>query len=728
MVHFTSTQPVFRALPILLFVFLGLWSAVLPAQSCDPQSNILVFSNYDGGHLRILINENIPNLKIGVASYEPTRISIFGPYAANVTEVVYAGYNAFNGTGNFHCDSLVALTTIDPLPNPNAMVQIRNTPAVTLIATDLDTIFPGFTDLIGFNGGIIGCSGCNTINATGGNNTYLQVLDYFNTTFNGSARFIKARYGCWCDTLDCSLPLTCCQDLNSGSSQALVLTASNDTLCNNQIVTISATTGFDTYKWSTSANTSSIQVTTAGTYTVTAQNECGAYTAEITIESCPTEDCKNGVDDDGDGLIDLNDPDCACDTNNLKKAEIILFGGGVCDSSIALRVKFVPSLESIQWYRNNIALPNANGPVLTIDNQAANSGDYTILLTFADGTCSISAAQSVVFNTAPEYQATVSPANCFGEATGMVDLNFTNNIPLLSIEWFDAAGQLLGNQPSVTQLPAGTYALKIRYGAQCVLSDTFIIVQPLELRLNTEITNATCNTNGLGKILLGIEGGTTPYLIALNNGTPGTAATFELPAGTYNIKVTDAEGCEKQLDTLRILPAPTFSLGIEGPTDLLEIGDTFLLKAISTYPIDQLILNWIPDGSLNCNNCPLAQGIALENTQFTLSAIDPLGCTATAFWEIKVDQSIAYYVPNVILLNDSGINDQFQIFPGKGVERVISLQIFDRWGNIVHNSVEAWDGRVKGKEGIAGVYTWLAEIKFLTGKIERKSGNVTLIR
>jgi gliding motility-associated-like protein len=727
MVHFTSLQDNFRILPGILCLFLGFWSTVLPAQSCDPNGNILIFSNYDGGYLRILIDEDIPNLKIGVASYEPTRISIFGPYAANVTEVHYAGLNPTAGTGNFHCDPSLAVTSVDPLPNPNATVAFAQVPPVTIVAMDFDTTFPGLPDRIGYNGGILGCTSCSLTNGTGGVNNYVQVLDYFTTYFNGSARFIKTRYGCWCDTLNCSLPIACCQELNSGSSQALILTASSDTLCNNQIVTISATTGFDTYSWSTGANTSSIQVTTAGTYTVTAQNECGAYTAEITIEPCPTEDCKNGIDDDGDGLIDLNDPDCACNGSNTL-AKILLQAGGPCDATIAFRAQFIPGVVSYQWYRNNIALPNANGPVLVIDNKTVNSGDYSVLLTFLDGTCSLSSAEAVVFNTAPEYQATVSPANCFGEATGMVDLNFTNNISLLSIEWFDAAGQLLGNQARVTQLPAGTYALKIRYGAQCVLSDTFIIVQPLELLLKAEVTDATCNTNGLGKILLGIEGGTTPYLISLDNGTPGTAATFELPAGTYNIKVTDAEGCEKELDTLRILAAPTFSLGIEGPTSILEIGDTFQLKAVSSYPLNQLTLNWLPDGSLNCNNCPLAQGIALGNTQFALSAIDPLGCTATAYWEIKVDQSIEFYVPNIFIVNDSGINDQFQIFPGKGVERVISLQIFDRWGNIVHDSVEAWDGRVKGKEGIAGVYTWLAEIKFLNGKIERKSGNVTLIR
>jgi gliding motility-associated-like protein len=203
---------------------------------------------------------------------------------------------------------------------------------------------------------------------------------------------------------------------------------------------------------------------------------------------------------------------------------------------------------------------------------------------------------------------------------------------------------------------------------------------------------------------------------------------FELPAGKYNIKVADAEGCEKKIDSLTILPAPTFSLSVEGPTDLLEPGDTFLLKAVSSYPLDQLIFSWIPDGTLQCNNCPLAQGIAFQNTKFALSAIDSLGCTATAFWEIKVDQKIAFYVPNAILINDAGTNDQFQVFPGKGVERVVSLQIFDRWGNLVHDSVDPWDGRSNNKVCQAGVYTWFAQIKPFNGGIKRETGSVTLIR
>ncbi len=32
----------------------------------------------------------------------------------------------------------------------------------------------------------------------------------------------------------------------------------------------------------------------------------------VTVLCTAQEDCANGVDDDGDSLVDLNDPDCSC--------------------------------------------------------------------------------------------------------------------------------------------------------------------------------------------------------------------------------------------------------------------------------------------------------------------------------------------------------------------------------------------------------------------------------
>ena len=62
--------------------------------TCSPNGNWLLFSNYDGGKLNIILDENIPNLKIGICTYEPVVVNISGPFAGNVTRVLYAGFNS----------------------------------------------------------------------------------------------------------------------------------------------------------------------------------------------------------------------------------------------------------------------------------------------------------------------------------------------------------------------------------------------------------------------------------------------------------------------------------------------------------------------------------------------------------------------------------------------------------------------------------------------------------
>ena len=68
--------------------------------ACSPTGNLLIFSNYDGGELNINIDQNIPNLKIGVCTYEPVRITISGPFASNVSQVLYAGFNSVQNNNN----------------------------------------------------------------------------------------------------------------------------------------------------------------------------------------------------------------------------------------------------------------------------------------------------------------------------------------------------------------------------------------------------------------------------------------------------------------------------------------------------------------------------------------------------------------------------------------------------------------------------------------------------
>jgi len=43
---------------------------------------------------------------------------------------------------------------------------------------------------------------------------------------------------------------------------------------------------------------------------------CEPMDMDVVLQHQMIEDCRNSLDDDGDGLIDLNDPDCECEILN----------------------------------------------------------------------------------------------------------------------------------------------------------------------------------------------------------------------------------------------------------------------------------------------------------------------------------------------------------------------------------------------------------------------------
>lgn len=160
---------------IALFMALGAW-----AQICDTTANVIIYSNYDGGTLNIDVDKNIPNLKIGITSYENVHITIGGTYSANVTEVRYAGYN---GTNN-HCG-------------------FTNGTTITGVPANVDTIilYPtaGYNNSNGYPSIICNYS-CNNTSNQGGCNTPDQLVYYFTTAFSGSMRYHYTQYGCWSAT------------------------------------------------------------------------------------------------------------------------------------------------------------------------------------------------------------------------------------------------------------------------------------------------------------------------------------------------------------------------------------------------------------------------------------------------------------------------------------------------------------------------------------------------
>jgi hypothetical protein len=169
-------------------------SASLFSQAfCDSAAgNVIIYSNYDGGTLNINVDQNIPNLKIGIVSYEFCRVNIVGPYAGNVTAVRWAGYN---GTNN-HCNMSTPYTTsIAGVPN-NVDTIIVMPPAAHPNPNGYSIIICNYS--------------CSSTTNQGGCNTPDQIAHYFLTAFGGSLYYHHTQYGCWSGGYSVSNGGNCC--------------------------------------------------------------------------------------------------------------------------------------------------------------------------------------------------------------------------------------------------------------------------------------------------------------------------------------------------------------------------------------------------------------------------------------------------------------------------------------------------------------------------------------
>ncbi|MBT3209574.1 MAG: T9SS type A sorting domain-containing protein [Bacteroidetes bacterium] len=128
---------------------------------------------------------------------------------------------------------------------------------------------------------------------------------------------------------------------------------------------------------------------------------------------------------------------------------------------------------------------------------------------------------------------------CFGDATGAVDLTVSGgDTPYLYI-WSNSTFL-----EDLTNLVAGTYTVTVFDNSSTSATESIIISQPTAAITisNPVVTDVTFYGGSDGSISLLAMGGTTPFTFLWSNGSTLLNQT-NLVAGTYDLTITDANGC-----------------------------------------------------------------------------------------------------------------------------------------------------------------------------------------
>ncbi|MBK9013222.1 MAG: gliding motility-associated C-terminal domain-containing protein [Saprospiraceae bacterium] len=435
-----------------------------------------------------------------------------------------------------------------------------------------------------------------------------------------------------------------------------------------------------------------------------------------------------------------------------------------CDSTVQVALSFYPAASSTidDQYCTGGSI-TVNGTVYDeanpsgteiIQGSSANGCDSTVFVNLTFGSSVIVSLDPtlcpdevlVVDGTTysannPTGSVTFPNGSYLGcDSTVNVSLSFYPDAVGNITEILQSGGSIVVNGTVYNeQNPSGT---EIFVGGSYTGCDSTVVVNLIfegeEMVGIVEVSSPLCHFGGDGVITLtGVQGGSPPFVVALNGGNSAPVVTFpvvfdNLTFGFHTLTIIDALG---NIVTQEIFmpDAPELQLDM-GSSLAVPLGNSVVLSAGTASQIATWA--WSPPDYLDCTDCPTPLCTPLNDIVYTLAVTDENGCTAEGELSVLVEKLVQVYVPSAFSPNNDGINDELTVFAGPQVDKIKVFQIFSRWGELVHelynfspNDLQlGWNGNFNEKALDPAVFAWFAEVVFLDGTVHLFKGNVTLVK
>ena len=380
------------------------------------------------------------------------------------------------------------------------------------------------------------------VTGSGGSGAYEYSLNETDYTTNNSFTGLSAGiYTIFVRDANETAAVSSCQVEIPEPSELLVEQTGRAISCNGLTdgeidLTVSGGTAPYSYLWSTGSSAEDQAELSAGSYQVTVTDDNGCSVS---------------------GVISLSEP-AALSCERIEPTDAT--GAGFTNGSVDVTVSGGTAPYSYEW----------NTGVQSQDLIGVGAGTYSVTITDDNG-CQTSCSATVNEPSAISCEVTAEAVSCYEGEDGGLEVTGSGGSGVYEYS-LNETDYTTNN--SFTGLSAGIYTIFVRDANETAAVSSCQVEIPEPSELLVEQTGRAISCNGLtdGEIDLTVSGGTAPYSYLWSTGSSAEDQA-ELSAGSYQVTVTDDNGCSVSGVISLSEPAALSCERIE-PTDATGAGFT----------------------------------------------------------------------------------------------------------------------------------------------------------
>lgn len=223
-----------------------------------------------------------------------------------------------------------------------------------------------------------------------------------------------------------------------------------------------------------------------------------------------------------------------------------------------------------------------NGEATDWDDQSLSAVDYSNQIVAFTGSGTAEYILGVSTNGPHSFSYTLDEPLCNGDSNGSVTAHVTGGLAPYSYAW--ASGS---SDSTATGLSTGYHIFTVTDANGCVSTDSAMLNEPLMVGANVNVSDASCALTSDGSATVNPSGGVGNYTYQWDDPNNSTTATVSgLLAGSYNVTVTDGNGCTHvhPVDVQSTGPDPIPQLG-SPDTNVCEGLSVGLVPNITNGPV-----------------------------------------------------------------------------------------------------------------------------------------------